>query len=55
MNQYEIEKEKALSSPCTKYWVRDAIKMLDTHDVCDAITDCQFLADLFRAKLYSRN
>ena len=44
-------KEQVLSSPCTRYWLRDAITQLDDKDPVDALHDVETLLEIIKDTL----
>ena len=51
MSTYAKHKASLLTDPATSFWLKRAMKQLETRDPLDAYRDAQALAELFRIRL----
>ena len=47
----QTEEQQVLASPCSSYWLKDAIKTLSQRDLVDAYYDAEALYRIIRARM----
>ena len=50
MDRIEIDIAQELKDPSNSYWLKDAIRQSFDRDICNALSDAEFLVDILKQR-----